>query len=101
MAIKKSFKPIDDGNFYKTEFKDAYCKIDMLQIDPVKNNIRMGVRTYIDENSRREMAMGIYKQVYNLTFDEINPKSYSKDDILTACYEYLKTLPEYEEGEDV
>lgn len=101
MAIKKIFKSTEDGNYYKSEFPDSYWKIDMLNIDPVRKMIRIGVRGYLNETSRREQAMGIYKKVYDITFDDIKPTDYSYDAILTATYEYLKTLPEFEEGEDV
>ena len=101
MAIKKIFKKDNENNFYGLDFKDCYFKIEQLQIDPIADNIRIAVRGYINQESRKSDSYGIFKQVINCKFTDIKSKKFDYDSILTASYEYLKTLDEYKDGENV
>lgn len=94
-------KLVKDDNSYKFDFNNVYYKIDDCQIDTLIEEIRVGVRGYASEYARQNKGMGIYKKVFLVKFSDLTLTSFSKDDILTAAYNYLKTLDEFKESKDV
>lgn len=99
MALEKKLEK--ENNEYKIDFNNVYFKIDSAAVDPIKETIRVGLRGYPDKYSRTNGGIGIYKKVFELKFTDINPESFSKNDILTAVYEYIKSLDDYKESKDV
>jgi len=92
-----------EKNEYRYEFKEVYYKIDELTVDldTHREEIGIGVRGYPDKASRESEGMGIYKKVFIVPFDEFNCKSFSKEDLLTAAYKYIKTLDDFKNIKDV
>ena len=43
----------------------------------------------------------IYKKVFNIKFSDLTITSFSKNELLTACYNYLKTLDEFKETKNI
>jgi hypothetical protein len=102
MAIKKAFLKTDEKNVYGIDFPDCYFKIEECLSDPVTDRVRISVRAYHNEESRQQAAgHGIYKKVVDCTLSDLKAKKFDYDSILTAAYEYIKTLPEFEDGENV
>lgn len=86
------FKPVrqDDG------VTTNYHRIISLNLWP-NSHISIGVLSYVDEESRRDN--NILGTPYNRsTTYEID---YDENMSITGAYEYLKTLPEFEDAEDV
>ena len=93
MALQGSItKDVSD---YKFDFNNVYFKIDDAQIDTLNEEIRVGVRGYASEFARQNKGMGIYKKSFLISFSNLSPASFSKNDILAAAYNYLKTLDEF------
>ena len=86
------FKPVrqDDG------VTTNYHRIISLNLWP-NSHISIGVLSYVDEKSRRDN--NILGTPYNRsTTYEID---YDENMSIAGAYEYLKTLPEFEDAEDV
>ena len=92
---------LKDDNEYKIDFNNVYYKIDDCQIDVLEREIRIGLRGYPSQYSRLNEGIGVYKKIFDITFDDIKPASFSKDDVLKACYIYLKSLDEFKETTDI
>ena len=92
-----------EKNEYRYEFKEVYYKIDelTLDLDTHREEVGIGVRGYIDKAARDADGMGIYKKTFIVPFDEFNCKSFSKKDLLTAAYKYIKTLDDFKNIKDV
>lgn len=89
MALFKSVRQ-DDG------VTTNYHRIISLNLWP-NSHISIGVLSYVDEKSRRDN--NILGTPYNRsTTYEID---YDENMSITGAYEYLKTLPEFEDAEDV
>jgi len=93
MAISK--KLLKEENDYFTEFKDTYFKIDDVYVNTMKETIRFGIRGYANKEARDNCGIGIYKKNYDVNFADISIANFSKDTILKAGYDYLKTLDEF------
>lgn len=59
-------------------------------------------RHYIDveRDKSTHNIVGIYKEKFVIKLDDLKLKAFTKDAIMTACYNYLKTLKEFENGID-
>lgn len=90
-----------DVSDYKFDFNNVYFKIDDAQIDTLNEEIRVGVRGYASEYARQNKGMGIYKKSFLVSFSALSLTSFSKNDILTAVYNYLKTLDEFKNTTNV
>ena len=99
MALQGSLTK--ENNSYKFDFNNVYYKIDDCQIDTLIEEVRLGVRGYATEYARQQNAMGIYKKVFNIKFSDLTITSFSKNELLTACYNYLKTLDEFKETKNI
>ena len=90
-----------DVSDYKFDFNNVYFKIDDAQIDTLNEEIRVGVRGYASEYARQNKGMGIYKKSFIVKFSDLTLSSFSKNDILAAVYNYLKTLDEFKNAIDI
>jgi len=95
MAITGILKTTNDGKDYGVDFDGVYYKIDDLFVDTLIEEVRVGVRGYASKAARESNSMGIYKKRFLIPFSDLTPKSFSKVDILTAVYSYLKKLPDF------
>jgi len=93
MAITKILKK--EENEYKFNFDAVYFKIDDVYINGLKETIRFGLRGYPNKDSRDSDGIGIYKKVFEVNFADLLITTFSKDSILKAGYDYLKTLEEF------
>lgn len=102
MAIKKAFLKENEKNVYGIDFPDCYYKIEECMIDPVSDRVRISVRGYHNEDSRQKAAgHGIYKEVVDCKLTDLKSDKFDYDSILTAGYEYIKTLDNFKNGENV
>jgi len=98
MALTKKLKKED--NEYKIDFESTYFKIDTFYIDVIDNVITLGVRGYPDKYSRDNNGIGIFKKVYETKIDDLKIETFTKNEIVSKTYEYLKTLDEFKDAKD-
>ena len=99
MAIEKALLKTDKNNFYKSDFNQCYYKIDLCDVDAIKEEVRIGLRGYINKDARnQEESIGIYKKVFYIKFIELELSSFTKDEILKACYKWLSMQEEFLTG---
>lgn len=86
------FKPVrqDDGVITN------YHRIISLILWP-NSHISIGVLSYVDEESRRDNSILGTPYNHSTTYET----DYDENMSITAAYEYLKTLPEFEDAKDV
>lgn len=92
---------LKEDNEYQFTFNTVYYKIDECYIDIITEEIRIGLRGYPDKNSRDNNGIGIYKKIFEVSFTSLNITYFTKNNLLTACYNYLKTLDEFKEAKSV
>jgi len=95
MAITGNLSATNEDNGYGIDFNGVYYKIDDLLVETMMEEIRVGVRGYGSRTARETKSMGIYKKKFIIPFSNLIIKSFSKNDILSAIYDYLKTLPDF------
>ena len=95
MAVQQSF------NFKGIEITDGYHVVSNVRYDKLGNNVRFGLASYFDLGTRESNSYNFLK---DQTFYFTPSGSYDvvgDTDISTACYIYLKTLPEWSGSVDV
>ena len=101
MALKKKFDKTEEQNAYKYSFNDSYLKIDSIEISVLREEARVGVRWYANEEARRAgEAHGIYKKNFTINLNNLEIVPFSKEAMTGACYNYLKTLDEFKNAQD-
>jgi hypothetical protein len=107
MAIKQKLDKENEDNDYGYNFDDAYFKISNVKIDVERNQINIEIRGYASETARGiEGSIGIYKKIFkcqfnNVDFFNLDTTLSQKEAIKTACYNYIKSLPEFNEAIDI
>ena len=80
-------------------FEAKRIELDAMRLDPESDN-----QAITDlENEMGQKPIGIYKERITITFEEFEPHctGFTKDEIITGCYLYIKTLDKYIDGTDV
>ena len=91
---------------FEYEFKNAYAKIENIQIDIQKEEVWINVRTYATQAARNAITKekfvnGIAKETVKLKLSELKSTEFSVDSIKKECYNQLKKQKKYKEGKDV
>ena len=83
-------------------FPNAYTKIENVRIDVMREEIRIDIRIYADQNARNiDSSLGVGKKTFSIKFNEINNTNITKNDILKLCYEKIKVNELLKDGKDV
>lgn len=105
MAIERDLNSNDSNNNYGINFTSVYYKIDACIIDFMKEQIRISVRGYASQEARQSNSSGIFKKNYIVSINDSDSGFQgvltSRDQILTAAYNYIKNLPDFIGGVDV
>jgi hypothetical protein len=89
-----------DDNDYKIDFNDTYYKIDTFFFDVINDDCKIGVRGYPNVYGRQNNGIGIFKKLYDIKFSDLKIDKFDKNSVLTAAYEYLKTLDDFKTAKD-
>lgn len=84
----------------RTEKEDKTQKIDTMynkEIEKIEKDVEQ-LEKKKDSSSR---VVGIYKEIFKCSLDDLNVESFNKDKLKTAAYNYLKENIDLFKGEDV
>ena len=91
MALKKTIKQRDGVT-------TSYHRIMFLQ-QTINRQNSIAVLSYVDEEAREAEKRSILEQPYKVS--TTYETAYDEEMTIEKAYEYLKTLPEFEDAEDV
>ncbi len=97
MALKGNLPKENPINPYRIDFEEAYFKIDGININVLKDEVKVKIRAYASEYSRQNFGMGIFKKIINLKLEDFKSIKCSKDEILKSVYIKLKEIDDFKD----
>lgn len=120
MGLKNKLDAVDPSNSYRENLKDAYFKVVNVLIDAEKKRVRIQVRGWLSEYSRRNNGIGIYKKMFfaplqNFFTQILDGSNITKEDfiiysdstesvgniLIERAYNYLKTDSQFSDAVDM
>jgi hypothetical protein len=116
MGLQNNLPAIDPNNSYREDITNAYYKIEGVFIDTNKAKVRIQVRGFLSEYARHNQGIGIFKRVFyapletflkgsgdgtNLVDFTITADTTVVDALVEKGYDYIKSLPEFEDAVDM
>lgn len=101
MALQLEFLKENIENGFQFDFKKAYFKISICDIDTATESIKVCLSGFADSYARHNNGLAIYSKIFLLKFSDLEVKSFSKNDIFTAVYNLFKASDEFKNSSDV
>lgn len=101
MGLLNNLPAVDANNSYREDIENAYFKIEGCIIDTNKQKVRIPVRGWLSEYARQNQGIGIFKRVFYAPIDFFADTLCTVDALCTKGYDYIKSLPEFENATDV